>query len=960
MQRSTDQGGYVLGVVLAAMTVGLLLITALLSLSFATHRAAISQQERARENRAVDGALDTALTRLRSSFATSAVPQPCAPFTGPTPELDTIDFTDGKVSGPDDVQVHLRCDEVLDTSGEASGSVWIVGDDYTNGTLTDPVDWLGTDWDWTGALGSGNEPDASVSPSLVHVGEQPLRFIGGTNVASGAAGLRSDADGEAAFLVDGEYKQGADGHLGASDECGMLDLVLSPTPRTVILDDDGAPRCGDEDAGAPNTPRPIEIPPDDKPTLPLPGCGASNVISFSPGHYDTARVTTLNQRFAGSGAGSCPGKIFNFQPGNYYFDMADASANTLTFADPTSAYIFGTLADATAAPGTASCNETAPGVKVVFSGRSTFRHLAGNVDICGNPGTPALVQSALADSEVTLSNAISNDPCSWPFAPCRDFAYVSNVLKPANGGEDARARINCFGGGAYCTRAFTVDVATEGGRQLDDIRVIWASNEVPPAHSSNRSVTAVLKKGSNVLCTKTLNAGAGRTPGFHSQVRFDPDGADCPGLNAGATEGALNGAKLTMQFSYPPNTYTFGEQLQLFVRGLEILVNADEGDASPSDVTSPTGNWTDPDAVAQAGGSFAASTEADCNFTKTYYTPWPEFTVQSPRACWRGDATGPGADDGPATLTLNGFDFGSGAADLRPTDLIDRLFVAIDTYPNPCPPPIAGSVPVDCSSVAGTLAYPKIELGSTTVDLSWTQEGVDQQCSVPLQNQTYTWSVNTYMIDLLGPDTDCAGQLGGADVALLADLEVDLTITPERGTYFDTYHPFPTNKVNRFEWVGLQVPSIDHVRLLATTSSARGVMRATITNDESAGTRFRVHGDSVLPRTSVNLRWKGTASPGTAPIFKGTLWVDSMASVADPGAQVGLVCCGDGQKAVRVIAELPDPDTPGAWIPGGVAKATLGPAEGAPGLADAVITEWEFCRADGCDIGADSVITPSP
>lgn len=957
--RVRSQDGYVLAVVLAAMTVGLLLITALLSLSFSTHRAARNQEQSARENRAVDAALDTAITRVRSSFATSAVPEPCAPFKGASPELDTIDFTDGRPSGSDDVPVHLLCDEVLDTSGEASGSVWIVGDDYTHGSLTDAVDWAGSGWDWTGALGSGNEPDASLSPSLVHLGEQPLRFIGGTNVASGTAALRSDGAGEAAVLVDGDYKQGAQGHLGSSGDCGMLDLVLSPTARTVILDGDGAPQCSDADAAAPQTPVLNETPPVDVPTVP--GCGPpGDLVSLAPGHYDTASIKTLNRLFAGSGPGSCPGRIFNFTPGEYFFDMADATTNALVFADASSAYIFGTLDDATAPPDEARCKEGSAGAKVVFSGRSTFKHLAGNVDICGNPGQPTLVQSALAPSEITLSNAVANNPCGAWGASCPDFASVDHVLSPANSGEDATARINCFGGGADCNRSFSVDMAAEGGRQLDDLRVIWASSEVPQAHSSNRSVNALLRKDGTTLCDKKLSR-AGRTPGFHSEVHFDLAGTDCPGLGPGATEGALDGATLTLKFTYPPNTYLIGEAMALSVRGVEVLVNADEG-GTPNSVTSPTGNWSAPDAVARGDGTWTESTETDCNFDKTYYNPYPwwPFQVKAPRFCWRGDNNGPGVDDGPATLTLQGFDFGSGPTDLRPTDVIDHVFLAVDNHSDPCPPDAAGGIPVDCSSVAGTTPYPNLELGSTTVDLSWHQDGTPQDCSIPMQNASYTWSENTYMIDLVAPGTECEAELEGQPIGLLSDLEVDFTITPERGAYFDTWHPFPFVKRNRFEWAGLQVPSIEHMRLVATTSTAREIMRATITSDPDAGTRFKVHGDSVLPRTSANLRWKGADSPGTEPLFKGTLWIDSIASVADPGAQVGVVCCGDGQKVVRVIAELPNPDVPGDWMPAGVAKAKLEGSEAAPGLAAAVITSWEFCRSEGCDTGADSVITPSP
>ncbi|MCB1270811.1 MAG: hypothetical protein KDB31_05270, partial [Microthrixaceae bacterium] len=104
--RSRGQSGYVLGVVLAAMTVGLLLITALLSLSFATHRAALAQQEMARQQRAADGALETAVQRTRVGFNTAASADPCA-FAGPTREVDSVSFDWGTDTTSDDLSMDV-------------------------------------------------------------------------------------------------------------------------------------------------------------------------------------------------------------------------------------------------------------------------------------------------------------------------------------------------------------------------------------------------------------------------------------------------------------------------------------------------------------------------------------------------------------------------------------------------------------------------------------------------------------------------------------------------------------------------------------------------------------------------------------------------------------------------------------------------------------------------------------
>ena len=264
--RSRGQSGYVLGVVLAAMTVGLLLITALLSLSFATHRAALVQQEIARQQRAADGALETAVQRTRVGFNTAASADPCA-FAGPTREVDSVSFDWGTDTTSDDLSMVVYCDEVLGNDPSATGTVTLVGDDYTQAPLADALEWEG--WDWPAALGTEAAPDASLSPTLVHSGEEPLLFNGSVAVRSGAAGLLSSENPPepGAVSVSGEYRQGAVGHLGSATEpCGMLRFDnAEPTgavdlARTAVVDSDLVPGCGDSGVADGIVPTPVSSP----------------------------------------------------------------------------------------------------------------------------------------------------------------------------------------------------------------------------------------------------------------------------------------------------------------------------------------------------------------------------------------------------------------------------------------------------------------------------------------------------------------------------------------------------------------------------------------------------------------------------------------------------------------------------------------------------------------------------
>ncbi|MCO5322470.1 MAG: hypothetical protein M9922_13840 [Microthrixaceae bacterium] len=169
-RAARGQSGYVLGVVLAAMVVGLLLITALLSLSFATHRAALLQEESAREQRASDGALETALTRIRSEMNTPGATDLCAPLADPDPEVGVIAFGSGTPAPNDDIDVHVNCDEVLGGGeGGSGGNVELVGDDYS--AVPGGLPW--DTWNWSDALGSTPVPDSALSPTLVHNGGEP-------------------------------------------------------------------------------------------------------------------------------------------------------------------------------------------------------------------------------------------------------------------------------------------------------------------------------------------------------------------------------------------------------------------------------------------------------------------------------------------------------------------------------------------------------------------------------------------------------------------------------------------------------------------------------------------------------------------------------------------------------------------------------------------------------------------
>ncbi len=261
-RQRRSQEGYILGIVLAAMVVGMTLITALLGLSFATHAGAISQQRLALERRAADGALEVAVEKLRTSA------DPLAECNDPSLfETVPMRLTSGGADADGDVAV--ECDPALDPAPSAGG-LTVVGDDY-GGTQT-----------------FGVPLESPGSSTVLHQGDGPLRFVGNVEVKKGAMLNGSTLGAE----VSGSYKQGADG-AGADSGCGVLGSVEPPEPARQLVDaDDGEPSCGVSNLADLSIPAPPPVNrPADQAILPPPG---DCTTPIGPGYFDPAAVQRLN------------------------------------------------------------------------------------------------------------------------------------------------------------------------------------------------------------------------------------------------------------------------------------------------------------------------------------------------------------------------------------------------------------------------------------------------------------------------------------------------------------------------------------------------------------------------------------------------------------------------------------------------------------------------------------------
>src|SRR5581483_7240250 len=108
--------------------------------------------------------------------------------------------------------------------------------------------------------------------------------------------------------------------------------VPNPTPAQQALLAD--PAIANPAAWAPGVDANLTGPPAPDPQT-VPSCPAGNLVTFSPGTYRDA--TAFNALMNGS----CPNRLFYFQPGNYWFDFTNAGTHEWSINDVTARVVGG-------------------------------------------------------------------------------------------------------------------------------------------------------------------------------------------------------------------------------------------------------------------------------------------------------------------------------------------------------------------------------------------------------------------------------------------------------------------------------------------------------------------------------------------------------------------------------------------------------------------------------------------
>lgn len=889
------QGGFALMAVLASIAVTSLLIGALFGLMLTTMRITSAQERNAREERAADAAIETAINLMRE--------EPCDPSAQPYLDDQVHDQQTGGTG--DDVSVDVMCSSV-GGSNATTDQVRIVGGDGYKGALRNA---------WTldcasNASTPGCMPWSSVgSPgglsgsttSLIHSGHEPLRFSSGVTVRTGAAALRNPTSGTPAIEVGGDYNQGSPGIGGSGTDCG----ILGGTPGNgvgKVTDMDDSPSCGVNAAATVNTqPTGNVAGLVASPTVPtVPTTCSGPVVVFNPGTYSATQTNAVSRLTDGSIAG-CRNKTFHFRPGIYSF-----SGTELRFGDAGSYYVFGAAtawggagvqenAGLVDDPDATLCDPLVSGTSLILSGWTKITHTKGRVAICPNRPTstdpsvqlephPAIYQQTSVPTQV-LVTSINRSPAgnriTLPFS-CRTGSFEYGFDYPVNS--------DITSGVCRPVRTYQLNLATDGAAPIQSLRVMLtgAENSQTPNNfiRDRRSLFIVRAAGGAELCRTNWVTGmpnGGLTSSF--DLKTLPGGCS----SASLTQSQLNNGRIDVEHSME---LTFWGAVQSFdLTKAEVEINAVNGNPAAAS----SSDWSNAERVLTQGGQAAAPV-----------MPCPDFVCSVPD---------PGRTITPDTpfrheMTISDFSFPGLLNASNPTvDPSLRTLRAVVRVT-----PSALTLPQAWIDTFGNNVSTQNFLLPTTAYMEL-RSPAGGRCIV---QGTGMNSDQEIAFDLLDPALEDPGP-SGCNTLLFdsaTDLE-DLTLklrfeVPCLPNYLHNvpweclrsnilYDPGETSPI----WQ-LRPPNIESVRLTTVTDTYTTPQPSTITVNAVRGASnasFNVFGRTWMPLADIDLNWNGPAT--ISPLFSNDLVVHGIGSRMAAGAEMGTVCCSPpDSRTVELVATI--------------------------------------------------------
>ncbi|UDY37961.1 hypothetical protein [Dermatobacter hominis] len=947
-RRGRNESGFALvaGLMVWVLLCGVTLI-ALLSMTMSSSKIAVRNAVDSRQTRAADSAMESAVNQIRMDpagtigRATAAADGSCVAGLGTGSGLD---FTDE--SGTE-VRVTAECDTSPQTlpdvpAGATLPSLDLVGSSYRSASdVGDTVKWA-TDctgapdpncYPWRLGIGVPNynanqSTIAAQTPTLLHTADpsvpaddSTLQIAGNVNVKQGAAALVNPTDHPAtsAVNVGGTYKQGSSGlfsSAGGTNSCGMLgpSFPWNVGGGRLIDSNDviGAPECGtavttnDAGLGSPFLPSALTA-------QTVPACSGS-VVTLEPGRYRKDQTAVLNDRLGGG----CGGKTFWFKPGDYWFDVDDATnsareRNSLIIDDPTVRVIFGEPAAGNSATGAGSstfpnaCKEDAAGVAIVLSPRTSFRHKQGQVAVCdrsaqstsSNPAAgsppPAVYQDATVDggwtgtpdastSTLTMSsssswiawgsNSVTNQGSSWVTDGSNGTATFSCTVILAGGcAADVTASAKGFGSGGT---APAEPIASSRVGSLD--LIVKAS-----ANNSNGSFTASLLRDGDSATQLTLYKSGATSPTCAQGYPSIPDSLSSTITNTLAYDLFSNQAETV---SGIPRCDSLKNQ----------LTRADLFNARV-DVRYRTYTF-----VAFGFGSFNTSVKVDGLELRAGWDLTPT-----------GGTDGSGWNNAANIVSLNGqstgYTLNCGAFDSTcPTATRSMTATGLDNADAPLPP-LSGGLLKAGVVVSGETTSQNFFTNGSFYDLqgkpdvannSWMRVTVNLAGGGSCQatwNRVPFWGQGVYL-DLLGAPGNCSSTLTSAEQLIGANavLEVYVQRNGDNGGGFSSVN------------YGIR---IDHLKISTVSGGTYAGAKAPNLVSENFGadaanrTSFNVYGPWSTPRNDVNVRWSGPSpkkADGTnVPVIGGTTVISALGSFTAAGGESGVVCCAPTRPAERVV-----------------------------------------------------------
>ncbi len=708
---------------------------------------------------------------------------------------------------------------------------------------------------------------------LRHTGTAALPFDADVTVRT-SANATVTPNGPAVTLT-GQYQQGraAIGLSGA--DCGPL--ATAGTQQ--IVDRNSVPECG-VNLGDP--PASVEqlVAPGTQSLATVPS-SCSTVMAFDPGRYTPSLVAALNNLIA-----TCNGSTFWFKPasvgiGVHEFDANDPSSSVaarrtgLVIDNPTVSVVFGQPLGWDPASGGAgsafprACDPTVSGASIQLSGRTAIKHLAGRVAACparssSNTALPALVQVPTAETApdgTMVSSEFTRNTATNPFG---------NVLDPTV--RASATYSGCPFPNTQCTLDRTVVTSWRDfpSVPLASAKLLFRSKETPPVTPSGASRRVDLTFTSAAGTTLgTCGFDQGRTQQLVTAL--DLLGPGCTGLSGRqATE--LEGSRLTARFRFTnPQCYASpGQCISMDLWDMRLEVNGVVG--SGQSVASGSG-WNN--------SNSANNVLVDDTAIATPSQPTLcAFPFASDPRCRRDT---PGVQ---RTVRVQDVRFPSGSALADGTAPIDSLAVMIRNNGAGVSNGSYVSDPIDESSIMARLTL---------------QGGASCEVMSPGFS-------NSFQITRIDLQDGCKAIVNTASD--LTDADITLTFTSNCAWYGGTRAPVSGSPAQCDQ---VTVPRLQYVGLAATTNrivSDTPPTEATVDVTGAGGrvAEFHVFGNTNLPRTQVQLHWRGTSRAAgefaDTPLFGGSLLAQGIVSDMSAGVQTGTVCCTPAGSPVRLTATV--------------------------------------------------------